>query len=230
MPDTWRLPSVNDHSPTDEFGQQCLRTLTHFVPASLAAFYRIDEHLQACDFQLLGMQPPMHAAYLDHYRHLDPLQPVVCIDSALPVVPLSEGMRRQEASRNREYQGFLQRHSVVDVVEIIVRADSRPVAGISLLRDTALGPFRAHELADLLPLHGLLQLAAARVETTQAVALQRLTPRERQIALLLREGASNKVLARELELGLPTIKTHLLNLFRKVGVGSRTELVARLFL
>jgi len=48
--------------------------------------------------------------------------------------------------------------------------------------------------------------------------------------LLLRQGASNKQLAQELEVGLPTIKTHLINLFRKTGASSRTELVGMLFL
>ncbi|WP_164707486.1 helix-turn-helix domain-containing protein, partial [Metapseudomonas otitidis] len=57
-----------------------------------------------------------------------------------------------------------------------------------------------------------------------------LTPREREIALLLRDGLGNKALARHLDLGLPTVKTHLLNLFRKVGARNRTELVGMLFL
>lgn len=61
-------------------------------------------------------------------------------------------------------------------------------------------------------------------------ALAGLTPKERQIALLLRQGASNKQLALELGVGLPTIKTHLINLFRKTGVASRTELLSTLFL
>jgi DNA-binding NarL/FixJ family response regulator len=42
-------------------------------------------------------------------------------------------------------------------------------------------------------------------------------PRERQIAELLRQGHSNKLIARALEVGLPTVKTHLINLFRKLG-------------
>jgi len=52
-----------------------------------------------------------------------------------------------------------------------------------------------------------------------------LTPRERQIALLLRQGASNKQLAQELNVGLPTIKTQLINLFRKTHASRRTEWV-----
>lgn len=221
---------MHELSPIDAFGQQCLRTFSHFVPASLAVFYRIDPQLQAVDFQLLGMQAPMHTAYLTHYRHLDPLTPAACLDSGLPVVSLHAAMARQADACHREYRGFLRRHSVVDVVEIIALVDRQPAAGISLLRHGELGPFSRQDLANLLPLHGLMQLAVPRIGSPPAQTFDRLTQREREIALLLRDGASNKLLARQLDLGLPTIKTHLLNLFRKVGVSNRTELVTALFL
>lgn len=210
-------------------GQHCLSAFRHFVPASLAAFYRIDANLQACDFQLRGMQPPMHAAYLNGYRDLDPLSPEACAASGLPVMSLEQGLRRQPAASGQLYQGFLRRYAVIDVVEVIAHVDERPVVGISLLRHADLGPFSAHELQGLLPLHGLMQMAAQGLPGAQNRLLQ-LTPRERQIALLLRDGASNKELARELGIGLPTVKTHLLNLFRKQAVSNRTELVAALFI
>jgi len=210
-------------------GQHCLSVFREFVPASLAAFYRIDARLQACDFQLLGMQPPMHEAYLRHYRDLDPLRPEVCAAAGLPVLSLRQGQLRQSAASTHVYQGFLRRYAVVDAVEVIAHVGKRPVAGISLLRHADLGPFSAHELSRLLPLHGLMQLAAQTLPIERD-SLHALTPRECQIALLLREGASNKAIARRLNLGLPTVKTHLLNLFRKVGVANRTELVGALFL
>ncbi|MHA7235434.1 response regulator transcription factor, partial [Burkholderia pseudomallei] len=58
----------------------------------------------------------------------------------------------------------------------------------------------------------------------------RLTHREEQIARLVRDGRSNKAIARDLALGQPTVKTHLLRMFRKLGVSNRTELVGALFL
>ncbi|MDO5907661.1 helix-turn-helix transcriptional regulator, partial [Pseudomonas aeruginosa] len=98
--------------------------------------------------------------------------------------------------------------------------------------DRLLGAFSDQELRQLRALHGLMELAAQACATPTASAerLQGLTPREREIALLLRDGVSNKCLAQCLGLGLPTVKTHLLNLFRKTGARSRTELVKRLFL
>lgn len=213
-----------------ELGSYCLHAFSQQVPASLAAFYRIDEQLQACDFQLLGMQAPMHHRYLEHYRHLDPLKPDNCKAIGLPVVSLRQGLAHHDAAHGREYLGFLDQHRVVDVVEIMAWVDGRLAAGVSLLREGSLGAFSAAELERLLPLHGLMQMAARQLPAPAPDRLAGLTPREREIALLLQGGACNKTLARELGLGLPTVKTHLINLFRKVGVRNRTELVGALFL
>lgn len=216
---------------SDELGQRCLLAFTQLVPAAVGAFYRIDERLDACDFQLHRMRTDMHDSYLAHYRHLDPLQPRRCVATGLPVVPLQLGMARQDRRETRQYQGFLQQHGMIDVVEIIASANGRPLAGLSLLRSAEQGHFSPHELSNLQALQGLLEMAARALPLPAAnPALALLTPREREIALLLREGISNKLLARELGVGLPTVKTHLINLFRKLGVSSRTELVGALFL
>jgi DNA-binding NarL/FixJ family response regulator len=98
-----------------------------------------------------------------------------------------------------------------------------------LLRTVEQGVFTVDQLTQLTALQSLLQMAVANMQPCED-ALSGLTPKERQIALLLRQGASNKQLALELNVGLPTIKTHLINLFRKTGVTSRTELVGTLFL
>ncbi len=215
-----------------DLGPRCMQAFTQVVPASLCVFYRIDEDCRAHDFQLLRMPAGMHRDYLRHYRDYDPLQPRHCLASASPVVPLRQGIARQPAEDSALYQGFLRRHGICDVVEVLAHAHQRPVAALSLLRDARLGAFSDQELRQLRALHGLMELAAQACATPTASAerLQGLTPREREIALLLRDGVSNKCLAQCLGLGLPTVKTHLLNLFRKTGARSRIELVKRLFL
>ncbi|MFO3682172.1 helix-turn-helix transcriptional regulator [Pseudomonas aeruginosa] len=226
-----------------DLGPRCMQAFTQVVPASLCVFYRIDEDCRAYDFQLLRMPAGMHRDYLRHYRDYDPLQPRHyrdydplqprhCLASASPVVPLRQGIARQPAKDSALYQGFLRRHGICDVVEVLAHAQQRPVAALSLLRDARLGAFSEQELRQLRALHGLMELAAQACATPAANAerLQGLTPREREVALLLRDGVSNKCLAQCLGLGLPTVKTHLLNLFRKTGARSRTELVKRLFL
>jgi LuxR family transcriptional regulator, maltose regulon positive regulatory protein len=54
-----------------------------------------------------------------------------------------------------------------------------------------------------------------------------LSPREREILELIAEGQSNKAIARQLGLGPETVKTHLKNIFAKLGVERRTQAVLR---
>nr|BFD41861.1 LuxR C-terminal-related transcriptional regulator [Pseudomonas sp. FFPRI_1] len=213
-----------------ELGQRCIAAFTRVVPATLCAFYRIDPHLQAQDFSLHRMPAQMHQSYLQRYRHYDPLQPRHCAAAGRPVLSLHMGMAQQQRHEAEVYQGFLQRHGVLDVVEILACDGERPIAGLSLLRDSSLGRFSVDELETLHTLQGLLEIAALAPYCQVDQRLAGLTPREREIAWLLRDGADNKTIARRLDLGLPTVKTHLVNLFRKVGVVNRTELVGTLFL
>ncbi len=57
-------------------------------------------------------------------------------------------------------------------------------------------------------------------------ALDRLTPRQRDVLGLLIEGRSNKEIARALDLGQGTVKIHLAALFRHLGVHNRAAAVA----
>jgi DNA-binding CsgD family transcriptional regulator len=53
-----------------------------------------------------------------------------------------------------------------------------------------------------------------------------LSPRELQILRLLDRGLTNKELSSELGVSENTVKTHLSNLYEKLGVGRRTEALA----
>ena len=54
--------------------------------------------------------------------------------------------------------------------------------------------------------------------------MQCLTPREREIALLVRTGLSNKQIARQLTVSEGTIKVHLHHVFDKLAIRNRTML------
>lgn len=54
-----------------------------------------------------------------------------------------------------------------------------------------------------------------------------LTPRELEVLTAIGEGMSNKTIARKLCISLHTVKFHVESLFRKLGVRTRAEAVAR---
>lgn len=80
-------------------------------------------------------------------------------------------------------------------------------------------------------------MARAAVAVAQAVTpggrpaldvFEALTPRERAVALQIAEGASNKEIARRLNITLRTVKAHLSAIFDKLGVRDRLQLVLAL--
>lgn len=60
-----------------------------------------------------------------------------------------------------------------------------------------------------------------------AAGMPRLSERETQIVLLLREGLQNKLIARRLDLSVSTVKTHVANIFRKIGAGNRLDAICK---
>jgi two-component system, NarL family, nitrate/nitrite response regulator NarL len=54
-------------------------------------------------------------------------------------------------------------------------------------------------------------------------ALAALSPREREILLLIARGDANKVIARELDIAETTVKIHVQHILRKLGLTSRVQ-------
>jgi DNA-binding NarL/FixJ family response regulator len=58
-----------------------------------------------------------------------------------------------------------------------------------------------------------------------ATSVPQLTAREHEVLLLLAHGRSNKLVARQLDIGVRTVETHRLSLRRKLGVDSPSDLL-----
>jgi LuxR family maltose regulon positive regulatory protein len=54
-----------------------------------------------------------------------------------------------------------------------------------------------------------------------------LSEREREVLRLVAEGYSNQQIAERLVISITTVKTHMGNIFNKLGVTSRTQALAR---
>lgn len=71
----------------------------------------------------------------------------------------------------------------------------------------------------------LARAAHSRDSVGNAKGSEQLTERELEILRLAAKGFGNKEIARKLCLSVPTVKAHLVHIFNKMGVGSRTEAV-----
>lgn len=69
--------------------------------------------------------------------------------------------------------------------------------------------------------------AGGGLEGLAAEGADLLTARESEVLELLQDGATNAVIAHRLEIGVETVRTHARNVYRKLGVGSRRELMRR---
>jgi ATP/maltotriose-dependent transcriptional regulator MalT len=81
--------------------------------------------------------------------------------------------------------------------------------------------------ADALVRFGLEELATAgaRPRRQALSGADALTTRERQVAVLASQGASNREIAKKLVITLKTVEWHLRQSYRKLGIESRRELV-----
>jgi LuxR family transcriptional regulator, maltose regulon positive regulatory protein len=73
----------------------------------------------------------------------------------------------------------------------------------------------------------VLERDSARTASPVGGLPERLSGREREILQLVAAGKSNRRIAAELFVSVGTVKTHLNNLYRKLGAHSRTQAVAR---
>jgi LuxR family maltose regulon positive regulatory protein len=85
-------------------------------------------------------------------------------------------------------------------------------------------PVPAHYLRKLLV---VLERDSARPASPVGGLSEHLSGREHEILQLVAAGKSNRRIAQELYVSVGTVKTHLNNLYRKLGVRSRTQAIAR---
>jgi DNA-binding CsgD family transcriptional regulator len=76
----------------------------------------------------------------------------------------------------------------------------------------------------------VIEPASGPRSATLRLEINGVTAREREVATLLASGASNGEIAATLVLSPHTVQDHIKSLFEKLGVASRQELVARVFL
>lgn len=215
------MSALSTTGHNDGITLHCLQSIAQLIPSSSAVFYRVNAYLKPEAYVLHNISNSTHQQYLEHFQPLDPLSPSRFGQQVITVATMTPGI----CARHRHYyHEFMLPNHVCDMIEIFIRRGHRIIAGISLMRDI---PFSSEERLRAQAVQPLLGLAIHDSLQEDNDLASILTAKEREIVGMVCEGASNKLIARQLNISLSTVKTHLRNIFAKTEVINRTELVSR---
>ncbi len=215
------MSALSTTGHNDGITLHCLQSIAQLIPLSSAVFYRVNAYLKPEAYVLHNISNSTHQQYLEHFQPLDPLSPSRFGQQVITVATMTPGI----CARHRHYyHEFMLPNHVCDMIEIFIRRGHRIIAGISLMRDI---PFSSEERLRAQAVQPLLGLAIHDSLQEDNDLASILTAKEREIVGMVCEGASNKLIARQLNISLSTVKTHLRNIFAKREVINRTELVSR---
>ncbi|MCR8921619.1 helix-turn-helix transcriptional regulator [Dasania sp. GY-MA-18] len=217
----------------NQFQQQSLDLINSLIAIDAAVFYLVDPDLQHKGVVRYKLSPATEIDYQKKFGHLDPLSPDKFHNSSDKVITLSAQLSEQQLYRSEYYQQFMAPNQQRYVADILLRQQQRIIAVISVIRSPAASDFNPQELALLNKLQPFFEYALNAVYLPKRVAERQslqekyqLTEREVDVLELIIAGLSNKLIARELMVELATIKTHLIHIYKKTAVATRSELLA----
>jgi DNA-binding CsgD family transcriptional regulator len=203
-----------------------LRLLAELVPCDGVSWSRLDVLAQR---QLAHLTHPGEKAEFDDtldrgfWKHYDEHPLCHGRGAGLPVARLSDVIGRRDLGRTGIYRDYIRPLGVEHILKVDLRHPPGQTNVLMLERG------RGRDFDDR---HRLL-LTVLRPHLDAAVRrflrpTPRLTPREREVLTLVREGLTNRAVARRLGVSAHTIRKHLENAFARLGVSSRTAAVAAL--
>lgn len=201
----------------------------------------------------LNMSDDTLDSYETYYRHVDKLTPLMARQRRTTLV--NQLMPQAELAKTEFFNDFLQRdglywglnlyiwqgqsnlgdvriwrnkhRSAFDTQEAGLLELIRPALTVSLRRARATLPMPISDYGNARTGAGLA-LCVSQTPSQPRLALERLSRREQQVAQMAAEGLSDKAIAKNLDIGFTTVRTHLGQAFRKLGISNRVRLAGAL--
>jgi len=225
-----------DGTRIDRFGDETLAVVCRALRAEWGCFYRIGCDLRPFGFRTLGVAPEFGLAYKQNaMENIDPLHPFRLVPRKRRFLTMGDA-RAESPERYRDFRSFLRSFGGQEAGEMIFQCDGHAVAGLSLIwmgqkpeyRPTTELGASLHSYVEF-NLESLWRMRSPCPDGAQQSLAGRyeLTSREAEVVEAVCHGLTNHYIARHLHIGLATVKTHLIHVFVKVGVGTRAELVSR---
>ncbi len=177
----------------------------------------------------------MAKEYAETFWSVDPMHPSRYEDQDVAVISNSQIMDDAAWRSTEMFREFYQPHGYFHNCDMFLRQKDRIVAILSLVRRNADQPFTDNEVALLSKMQPFIEYTLGQIYISNRVhnrsslsAEYGLTAREMDVVEIALTGVGNKVLSTHLGISLPTLRTHMQNIFTKTGVRSNAELIAKL--
>jgi two-component system, NarL family, nitrate/nitrite response regulator NarL len=139
-------------------------------------------------------------------------------DTAVIMLTVSEDVDELTRALREGACGYLLKNMEADELATMIR---RAATGESVIAESMTQRLIAQMRT---PVRAEDTVAPGSLEPRGTPASPALTPRERDIVRILARGASNKDIARELDLAESTVKIHVRNVLRKLNLSSRVQI------
>lgn len=215
------------------FGAQTSSFVSQVLGADWCCFYQIDEHRQPFGFHAHRTPWAVREAYLEHdIARSDPTHPTSLAGQNVRFLSIFDSRLPGPLKSRRTYWNFLSAFGARDAAEMVFRVRGRAVAGMSLVWIGKSGTSAERQQGESVQSYIEYNLSPyfrdGLAQDPDDCDIQLgLTDRELGIVQLICDGLTNAQIAHRLNIGISTVKTHLLHVFEKLGVQTRAALVSR---
>lgn len=178
------------------------------------------------DSCFINLSPTNLQRYEQHYQYCDPITPQ--LQSSTRAISVNSVLQQSELMKTEFYNDFLAEDGLYYGVNLYVfDADDNNLADFRIWRKRGKSNFCQDDLQllDLIaPHYRNTMRTLIRPDFEQQLAEFQLTPREKQVLTLLKQGLRDKHIADKLCISLATCRTHTRHIYEKLQVKGRAEL------
>jgi DNA-binding CsgD family transcriptional regulator len=227
--------SVRAEPLIDRFGDETVAVVCGALGAEWGSFYRIGTGQRPFGFRTQGVPWEFGAAYSrQDMQQLDPLHPLKLVPRKQRFLTIGD-TRADNPARHRAFLSFLHSYGAQDAAEMIFFHRGKAVAGLSIAW-TGKKPEHRSTASLGSTLHAYIEFNLSTLwpdAGTQGADLDSgvtavFTGREREVIDVVCRGFTNEQIASHLNIGIATVKTHLIHIFKKAAVETRGELISRM--
>jgi len=200
---------------------------------SASVFYLIDSEFRTVDVGYAGYPESFSNRYHTGLSEFDPLLAGRLVAGEKKVAFLHHEQQGLAPAEGEIYSTFLNEYGFVDATEMVFWRDNAPFGGIGVLKSSQDPPATEETIAVANAMQSYLEFdlrSHPLIRETYLVNRLKtrfgLTKREIDVVKLVCDGATNQEISIVLDIGLSTVKTHVMRCFDKLGVGSRSAVMS----